>query len=184
VTPISEQITGAPRNCGTKPVGLFEKGDLSCGNTIDFKYRLSNGTRISMAGVEKGSKDSKVDVIDQLARTATDLTLALDVIAGPDEEREGIGYWLALPPNMADGFVWRADRTTDKSRCTALSVGMRGWVSTTKTRNCRDGRAVLDTSGNREQAHDHGQKNAHRLLLKPSAVGSRAAASGCACRTS
>jgi len=37
-------------------------------------------------------------VIGPLARTATDLTLALDVIAGPDEERAGIGYRLALPP--------------------------------------------------------------------------------------
>src|SRR5215831_16134069 len=61
VTPTSETTTGAPRNCGTRPVGLFEKGDLSCGNAIDFTYRLSNGTtRISMAGVENGSKDSKV----------------------------------------------------------------------------------------------------------------------------
>jgi amidase len=33
-----------------------------------------------------------------MTRTATDLALALDAVAGPDEERAGIGYRLALPP--------------------------------------------------------------------------------------
>ena len=33
-----------------------------------------------------------------MARTADDLALALDVVAGPDEERAGIGYRLALRP--------------------------------------------------------------------------------------
>jgi amidase len=37
-------------------------------------------------------------VVGPMARTAADLALALDVIAGPDEAREGIGYRLALPP--------------------------------------------------------------------------------------
>jgi amidase len=37
-------------------------------------------------------------VIGPLARTAADLATALDVVAGPDEEKEGIGYRLALPP--------------------------------------------------------------------------------------
>jgi amidase len=36
-------------------------------------------------------------VAGPMARHASDLALALDVIAGPDEEREGIGYRLALP---------------------------------------------------------------------------------------
>jgi len=36
-------------------------------------------------------------VVGPMARSAADLTLALDVIAGPDEERAGIGYRLALP---------------------------------------------------------------------------------------
>jgi amidase len=37
-------------------------------------------------------------VIGPLARTAADLATALDVIAGPDEESEGVGYRLVLPP--------------------------------------------------------------------------------------
>ncbi|MDA9520798.1 amidase [Bradyrhizobium sp. CCBAU 11434] len=36
-------------------------------------------------------------VVGPMARTAFDLALALDVIAGPDEARDGIGYRLALP---------------------------------------------------------------------------------------
>jgi amidase len=37
-------------------------------------------------------------VVGPLTRTAADLALALDVVAGPDEESEGIGYRLVLPP--------------------------------------------------------------------------------------
>ena len=36
-------------------------------------------------------------VVGPMARTASDLALSLDVIAGPDETRDGIGYRLALP---------------------------------------------------------------------------------------
>jgi amidase len=38
-------------------------------------------------------------VVGPMARSAGDLTIALDVIAGPDEARAGIGYRLALPPS-------------------------------------------------------------------------------------
>jgi amidase len=39
-----------------------------------------------------------MEVIGPMARSATDLALERDVIAGPDELMEGIGYKLALPP--------------------------------------------------------------------------------------
>src|SRR5580704_1959936 len=39
--------------------------------------------------------DCDLAVVGPMARTASDLGLALDVIAGPDEDREGIGYRLA-----------------------------------------------------------------------------------------
>jgi amidase len=39
-----------------------------------------------------------LSVIGPMARCAADLTLALDVIAGPDPWHEGIGYQLTLPP--------------------------------------------------------------------------------------
>lgn len=41
-------------------------------------------------------------VAGPMARHASDLALALDVIAGPDEAREGIGYHLALPSPRHD----------------------------------------------------------------------------------
>ncbi|MET4476446.1 amidase [Bradyrhizobium sp. F1.13.3] len=41
-------------------------------------------------------------VVGPMTRTAPDLALALDVIAGPDETRDGIGYRLALPAPRHD----------------------------------------------------------------------------------
>ncbi|TQF30713.1 amidase [Bradyrhizobium sp. UNPA324] len=41
-------------------------------------------------------------VVGPMARTASDLALSLDVIAGPDEWRDGIGYRLALPAPRHD----------------------------------------------------------------------------------
>ncbi|MGJ0392225.1 MAG: amidase [Methylocystis sp.] len=43
-------------------------------------------------------------VVGPMARTAADLALALDVIAGPDEERAGAGYRLALPAVRHDNL--------------------------------------------------------------------------------
>jgi amidase len=40
--------------------------------------------------------------VGPMTRSAADLVLALDVIAGPDEERAGIGFRLALPPARHD----------------------------------------------------------------------------------
>jgi amidase len=46
--------------------------------------------------------ESDLFVVGPMARTADDLALALDVVAGPDEERAGIGYRLALRPPRHD----------------------------------------------------------------------------------
>jgi len=43
-------------------------------------------------------REGDLAVVGPLARTAADLALALEVIAGPDEAREGVGYRMALPP--------------------------------------------------------------------------------------
>ncbi len=43
------------------------------------------------------SREIDLAVVGPMARTAADLALALDVIAGPDEVRGGIAYRLALP---------------------------------------------------------------------------------------
>jgi amidase len=49
-------------------------------------------------------RDSGLAVVGPLARSAADLALALDVIAGPYEEREGIAYRLALRPARHDNL--------------------------------------------------------------------------------
>jgi amidase len=41
-------------------------------------------------------------VIGPMARSAADLALELDVLAGPDEQWDGVGYKLALPPPRHD----------------------------------------------------------------------------------
>jgi amidase len=47
-------------------------------------------------------REGDLAVVGPMARSAADLALALDVVAGPDEERAGIGYRLALRPARHD----------------------------------------------------------------------------------
>jgi len=47
-------------------------------------------------------REGDLAVVGPLARTAADLALALEVVAGPDEAHEGIGYRVALPPPRHD----------------------------------------------------------------------------------
>jgi amidase len=47
-------------------------------------------------------REGDLAVVGPLARSAADLALALDVVAGPDEKRAGVGYRLALPPARHD----------------------------------------------------------------------------------
>jgi len=46
-----------------------------------------------------------IATVGPMARTASDLGIALDAIAGGDEEREGVGYRLALPPARRDDLA-------------------------------------------------------------------------------
>jgi amidase len=53
--------------------------------------------------------DNGLAVVGPMARSAADLMLALDVVAGPDEEQAGVGYRLALPaPRHAELKGFRA----------------------------------------------------------------------------
>jgi amidase len=49
-------------------------------------------------------RENDLAVVGPMARSAADLALALDVIAGPDEERAGVGYRLALPLARRDNL--------------------------------------------------------------------------------
>src|SRR6516164_3581735 len=91
-------------------------------------------------------------------------------VLSADNERHMNGPGIALPGGLVLMAV-DASRVHDDARDRLERPGGSGvWC-------------VDDTSGNREQADDQAHdRNRHRLLLKPSAVDSRAAASGCACR--
>jgi len=94
-------------------------------------------------------------------------------VLSADNERHMNGPGIALPGGLVLMAV-HASRVHEDARDRFERPGGSGV------------RCVDYTSGNREQAddqaHDHRRKNRHRLLLKPNAVGSRSAASGCACR--
>ncbi|MGD9540848.1 amidase [Methylocystis sp.] len=47
-------------------------------------------------------EEHELAAIGPMARSAADLALALDVVAGPDEMTAGVGYGLALPPPRHD----------------------------------------------------------------------------------
>jgi amidase len=68
--------------------------------------------------------DRDLSVIGPMARSAADLTLLLDVIAGPDPLEDGVGYKLALPPPrhsaLKDFRVLLID--TDRVMPTSVSV--------------------------------------------------------------
>src|SRR5262249_51806885 len=52
----------------------------------------------SLPPAPPGPGQGGLAVSGPMARYASDLALSLDVIAGPDEAREGVGYRLVLPP--------------------------------------------------------------------------------------
>jgi amidase len=64
-------------------------------------------------------------VIGPMARSAADLARELDVIAGPDERAEGVGYRLALPPPRHDRIAdFRVLVIDEHPLCpTARSIG-------------------------------------------------------------
>src|SRR5262249_50969552 len=49
-------------------------------------------------GAKAVPRDIDLAVVGPMARSASDLALGLDILAGPDELRDGVGYRLALPP--------------------------------------------------------------------------------------
>jgi amidase len=70
------------------------------GHKTSFDVVPLRGYNLPPAPPVPGSGD--LGVAGPMARHAADLALALDVIAGPDNAREGIGYQLKLPPPRHD----------------------------------------------------------------------------------
>jgi amidase len=94
-------------------------------------------------------------VIGPMARCAADLALSLDVIAGPDEAREGAGYRLALPP----------PRHGDLSNCRVLVVDPHPLMPTSNA-------VCAAIAGLAERLSRLGAKVAHHSALLPSVADS------------
>jgi amidase len=90
-------------------------------------------------------------VIGPMARCAADLALSLDVIAGPDEAREGAGYRLALPP----------PRHGDLRNCRVLVVDTHPLMPTSNA-------VCAAIAGLAERLSRLGAKVAHHSALLPS----------------
>lgn len=91
-----------------------------------------------------GSGD--LGVAGPLARCASDLLLALSVIAGPDGAREGIGYRLALPPSRHDSLSKFRVLVIDSHPLMPTSCVVRAAISRLVERIARSGARVAHSS--------------------------------------
>jgi amidase len=67
-------------------------------------WSLVPGRGLTPPGGTPLSREVDLAVVGPMARSAADLVLAMEVIAGPDERRAGIGYRLALPAPRHDAL--------------------------------------------------------------------------------
>jgi len=65
-------------------------------------------------------------VVGPMARSAKDLALALEVLAGPDPEGEGVGYRLALPPTRHGDLKSFRVLVIDSHPCVPTASSVRG----------------------------------------------------------
>ena len=87
-----------------------------------------------------------LSVIGPMARCAADLTLALDVIAGPDPWHEGVGYRLALPPARHGALKDFRVLVLDTHPLIGTAASVRGAVETLATNLTKAGAAVSRAS--------------------------------------
>src|SRR5204862_590444 len=80
-------------------------------------------------------------VVGPMARSAADLALGLEVLAGPDELLEGIGYKLALPPprhdRLADYRVLVIDKHPLCPTASSVSTSFNGLADRLEKLGCR-----------------------------------------------
>jgi amidase len=91
-----------------------------------------------------GSGD--LGVAGPMARCASDLLLALGVIAGPDETREGIGYQLALPPSRHENLSKFRVLVIDSHPLMPTSHEVRAAIARLVERIARSGARVAHSS--------------------------------------
>jgi amidase len=91
-----------------------------------------------------GSGD--LGVAGPMARSAWDLLLALSVIAGPDDERDGVGYQLALPPARHEDLSTFRVLVVDSHPLVPASDVVRTAIAQLAERIARTGAKVAHTS--------------------------------------
>ena len=82
-------------------------------------------------------------VIGPMARSAVDLALELDVIAGPDEQWEGVGYKLALPPPRHDKLADYRVLVIDKNPLVPTAESVRAALGALADRLAKTGCKVM-----------------------------------------
>jgi amidase len=87
-----------------------------------------------------------MSVIGPMARSAADLALELDVIAGPDELWEGIGYKLALPPPRHDKLADYRVLVIDNNPLVPTAESVRGALNALADRLAKSGCKVIRDS--------------------------------------
>ncbi len=87
-----------------------------------------------------------LSVIGPMARCAADLTLLLDVIAGPDPWHEGVGYQLALPPARHTELKDFRVLVLNAHPLLPISASVREAVETLATNLAKAGASVSRTS--------------------------------------
>ena len=86
-----------------------------------------------------------MSVIGPMARSATDLALELQVLAGPDELWDGIGYKLALPPPRHDRIADFRVLVLDVHPLCPTAKSIRSALDTLAGQLARQGCAVMRT---------------------------------------
>lgn len=87
-------------------------------------------------------------VFGPMARSATDLALALEVLAGPDELAEGAGYKLALPPPRHDKLADFRVLVIDEHPLCPTEAGVRSALNGLVDRLAKTGCTIVRSTPN------------------------------------
>jgi amidase len=93
-------------------------------SSLDIVPQRGSGFPETLANPVRGD----MSVIGPMARSAADLALELDVIAGPDEVWEGIGYKLALPAPRHEKLADYRALVIDKNPLVPTADNVRGAI--------------------------------------------------------